>query len=104
MNNINIYFYYFFCIGLLIELNIIESTCIDLLFALSTNTTGINWRRELLNIIITQKFVYNYNGGHRRTFEGHAGTDAASAGTDALARRAPQRAGSEQRRTPQAAT
>ena len=38
------------------------------------------------------------------TFEGHAGTDAASAGTDASARRAPQTAGSEQRRTPQAAT
>ena len=57
-----------------------------------------------LSNITTHNFVYNYNGGHRKTFEGHAGTDAASAGTDASARRAPQTAGSEQRRTPQAAT
>ena len=68
------------------------------------NTTEINRRRGLLNIITTQNFVYNYNGGHRRTFEGHAGTNAASAGTDASVRRAPQTAESEQRGTPQAAT
>ena len=75
-----------------------------LLIIFVNNTTGINWRRELLNIITTQNFIYNYNGEHCRTFEGHAGTDEASARTDASARRAPQTAGSEQRRTPQAAT
>ena len=88
---------------MLIELNIIKSTSSTFVIISANDTTGIIWRQGLSNIT-TQNFVYNYNGGHRRTFEGHAGTDAASVGTDASARRAPQTAGSEQRRTPQAAT
>ena len=72
---------------MLIELNIIKSTSSTFVIISANDTTGIIWRQGLSNIT-TQNFVYNYNGGHRRTFEGHAGTDVASAGTDASARRA----------------
>ena len=39
-----------------------------------------------------QNFVYHYNVGDHRAFEGHARPDAASAGTDGEARGAPQEA------------
>ena len=71
---------------MLIELNIITSTSSTFVIISANDTTGISWRRELLNIITTQNFVYNYNSGHRRTFEGHTGTDATTTGTDAEAR------------------
>ena len=47
----------------------------------ANDTTGINSRRELLNIS-TQNFGYYYNGEHRRASEGYAGTDATTTGTD----------------------
>ena len=61
-----------------------ESTTVD--FCCIVIRDNLATRMGLLNIIITQNFVYNYNGGHRRSFEGHAGTDAITAGTDAEAR------------------